>query len=154
MRSTGEVMGIDADFGDGFRQVAVGCSRYSSGLPMSGRAIITVANRDKRSMIFPVKRLSDLGFEILATQGTADVLRRNGVTVTVLRKHAEGIGPNGEQTTVASILAGDVDLVVNTPLGTGARVDGYDIRTAAVVKSIPASPPCRALPPRSRGSRR
>jgi carbamoyl-phosphate synthase large subunit len=135
MRSTGEVMGIDADFGTAYAKSQSGA--YSSGLPTSGRAIITVANRDKRSMIFPVKRLSDLGFEILATQGTADVLRRNGLKATVLRKHADGIGPNGEPTTVASILAGDVDLVVNTPLGTGARADGYDIRTAAVVKGIP-----------------
>ena len=135
MRSTGEVMGIDADFGTAFAKSQSGA--YSSGLPVSGRAIITVANRDKRSMIFPVKRLADLGFEILATQGTADVLRRNGLKATVLRKHAEGVGPNGEPTTVGSILAGEVDLVVNTPVGTGARVDGYDIRTAAVVKGIP-----------------
>lgn len=135
MRSTGEVMGIDADFGTAFAKSQSGA--YSSGLPTTGRAIITVANRDKRSMIFPVKRLADLGFEILATQGTADVLRRNGLKTTVLRKHAEGVGPNGEPTTVGSILAGEVDLVVNTPVGTGARVDGYDIRTAAVVKGIP-----------------
>ena len=135
MRSTGEVMGIDADFGTAFAKSQSGA--YSSGLPLSGRAIITVANRDKRSMIFPVKRLSDLGFEILATKGTADVLRRNGLKATVLRKNAEGVGPNGEPTTVGSILAGEVDLVVNTPVGTGARVDGYDIRTAAVVKGIP-----------------
>jgi carbamoyl-phosphate synthase large subunit len=135
MRSTGEVMGIDADFGTAFAKSQTGA--YSSGLPLSGRAIITVANRDKRSMIFPVKRLADLGFEILATQGTADVLRRNGLKAMVLRKNAEGVGPNGEPTTVSSILAGEVDLVVNTPVGTGARVDGYDIRTAAVVKSIP-----------------
>ena len=99
--------------------------------------IITVANRDKRSMIFPVKRLADLGFEILATAGTAEVLRRNGLETTLLRKNAEGTGPNGEPTTVGSILAGEVDLIVNTPVGTGARVDGYDIRTAAVVKGVP-----------------
>ena len=100
----------------------------TSGLPMSGRAIITVANRDKRSMIFPVKRLSDLGFEILATQGTADVLRRNGLKATVLRKHADGIGPNGEPTTVGSILAGEVDLVVNTRWG---PADARTVTTSA-----------------------
>ncbi len=135
MRSTGEVMGIDADFGTAFAKSQSGA--YSSGLPTSGRAIITVANRDKRSMIFPVKRLADLGFEILATTGTAEVLARNGLKATVLRKNAEGVGPNGEPTTVGSILAGEVDLIVNTPVGTGARVDGYDIRTAAVVKGVP-----------------
>jgi carbamoyl-phosphate synthase large subunit len=135
MRSTGEVMGIDADFGTAFAKSQSGA--YSSGLPTTGRVIITVANRDKRSMIFPVKRLADLGFEILATAGTAEVLRRNGLETTLLRKNAEGTGPNGEPTTVGSILAGEVDLIVNTPVGTGARVDGYDIRTAAVVKGVP-----------------
>ena len=135
MRSTGEVMGIDSDFGTAFAKSQSGA--YSSGLPTTGRAIITVANRDKRSMIFPVKRLADLGFEILATSGTAEVLARNGLKATVLRKNADGVGPNGEPTTVGSILAGEVDLIVNTPVGTGARVDGYDIRTAAVVMGVP-----------------
>jgi carbamoyl-phosphate synthase large subunit len=135
MRSTGEVMGIDSDFGTAFAKSQSGA--YSAGLPTTGRAIITVANRDKRSMIFPVKRLADLGFEILATSGTAEVLARNGLKATVLRKNADGVGPNGEPTTVGSILAGEVDLIVNTPVGTGARVDGYDIRTAAVVMGVP-----------------
>ena len=70
-----------------------------------------MANRDKRHMIFPIKVLADLGFEILATQGTAEVLRRNGVRATVVRKHYEGDGPDGEQTTVQLILDGEIDLV-------------------------------------------
>ena len=92
-------------------------------------------------MIFPIKVLADLGFEILATQGTAEVLRRNGVQTTVVRKHSEGQGPDGEPTTVELILDGDIDLVINTPHGStgggSARIDGYEIRTAAVMANIP-----------------
>ncbi len=138
MRSTGEVMGIDAAFGTAYAksQAAV----YGS-LPVKGRAFVSVANRDKRSMIFPVKRLADLGFEIWATEGTAEVLRRNGVRAKIVRKHGDGPGPDGEPTVVTRILAGEVDLIVNTPFGSpgqsGPRLDGYEIRTAAVRRGIP-----------------
>ncbi len=91
---------------------------------------VSIANRDKRAAIFPVKRLSDLGFRILATAGTAQVLRRNGVEAEIVGKFSEGPGNIVEQ-----ILAGDVDLVLNTPWGSPAtpgRLDGYEIRTAAV----------------------
>ncbi|MDQ3485416.1 MAG: carbamoyl-phosphate synthase large subunit, partial [Actinomycetota bacterium] len=114
MRSTGEVMGVDADFATAF---AKGQAAAIGGLPVGGRAFVSVANRDKRHLIFPVKRLADLGFEILATAGTAQVLRRNGVAATLVRKHSEGVGPGGEPTVVGRILAGDVDLVINTPHG-------------------------------------
>ena len=102
MRSTGEVMGIDAMFGTAYAksQAAV----YGS-LPVKGRVFVSVANRDKRSMIFPVKRLADLGFEIWATQGTAEVLRRNGVRAKIVRKHGDGPAPDGEPTVVTRILA-------------------------------------------------
>jgi len=96
-----------------------------------------VANRDKRSMIFPVKRLRDLGFEILATQGTAEVLRRNGVSTTVVRKHFQPAVDPFDLDAVQRILAGEIDLIVNTPYGVGARVDGYEIRTAAVQRGVP-----------------
>jgi carbamoyl-phosphate synthase large subunit len=138
MRSTGEVMGIDAAFGTAYAksQAAV----YGS-LPVKGRVFVSVANRDKRSMIFPVKRLADLGFEIWATEGTAEVLRRNGVRAKIVRKHGDGSGPSGEPTVVTRILAGEVDLIVNTPFGSpgqsGPRLDGYEIRTAAVRRGIP-----------------
>ena len=135
MKSTGEVMGIDAVFGTAYAKSQ--SAAYSGGLPRTGRAFVSVANRDKRSMIFPVKRLADLGFEILATPGTADILRRNGLQARVLRKQHEGRGPNGEPTTVDAILAGDVDLIVNTPFGVGPRLDGYEIRTAAVSRRVP-----------------
>jgi len=137
MRSTGEVMGIDATFGAAFAKAQIA---NLGDLPTSGRVFVSVANRDKRSMIFPIKRLADLGFEILATAGTASVLRRNGVQATVVRKHSEGDGPGGEPTIVGRILAGDVCLVVNTPHGATSggspRVDGYEIRTASVLASI------------------
>jgi carbamoyl-phosphate synthase large subunit len=136
MKSTGEVMGFDADFGTAFAKAQT--ASYGS-LPTSGRVFVSVANRDKRNMIFPIKVLADRGFEILATAGTAGVLRRNGVKVTTVRKYHEGEGPHGEKTTVQLIRDGDIDLVINTPYSTGgsARLDGYEIRTAAVGANIP-----------------
>jgi carbamoyl-phosphate synthase large subunit len=130
MKSTGEVMGIDYSFGTAFAKSQT--ASYGS-LPTSGRVFVSVANRDKRAMVFPVKRLADLGFEVLATVGTAEVLRRNGIPCTVVRKHFEG-----NDTIVETILAGDVAIVINTPYGNpGPRVDGYEIRTAAVMRDIP-----------------
>jgi len=130
MKSTGEVMGFDASFGAAFAKSQAGA--YGS-LPTSGRVFVSMADRDKRAMIFPVLRLADLGFEVLATAGTADVLRRYGLTPTVVRKHFEG----GE-TIVDRILAGDVDLIINTPYGnSGPRIDGYEIRAAAVSHGVP-----------------
>ncbi|MFI6812714.1 carbamoyl-phosphate synthase large subunit [Nonomuraea sp. NPDC050328] len=138
MRSTGEVMGIDAHFGIAYAKSQAGA--YGE-LPTKGRAFVSVANRDKRSMIFPVRALADLGFEILATEGTAEVLRRNGVHAKIVRKQSDGTGPAGEPTIVQRILDGEVDLIVNTPFGSpgqsGPRLDGYDIRTAAVLRGIP-----------------
>ncbi|GAA3208557.1 carbamoyl-phosphate synthase large subunit [Nonomuraea helvata] len=138
MRSTGEVMGIDAHFGIAYAKSQAGA--YGR-LPIKGRAFVSVANRDKRAMIFPVKALADLGFEILATEGTAEVLRRNGVHAKIVRKHSERTGPGGEPTSVQAILDGEVDLIINTPFGSpgqsGPRLDGYEIRTAAVLRGIP-----------------
>jgi carbamoyl-phosphate synthase large subunit len=132
MKSTGEVMGIDTSFGKAFAKSQT--ASYGS-LPTSGRVFVSVANRDKRAMIFPVKRLADLGFEVLATSGTAEVLQRNGIPCTVVRKHFE---TSPERNIVDVILAGEVEMVINTPYGnSGPRVDGYEIRTAAVAKDIP-----------------
>ncbi len=139
MRSTGEVMGFDADFGKAFAKSQT--AAYGP-LPLTGKVFVSMANRDKRMMVFPVKRLADLGYEILATQGTAEVLRRNGVSATVVRKHSEGAGEDGEKTIVGRILDGEIRLVVNTPHGTSSgggspRLDGYEIRTAATLSNIP-----------------
>ncbi|WP_028654174.1 carbamoyl-phosphate synthase large subunit [Nocardioides sp. J54] len=142
MKSTGEVMGFDADFGTAFSKSQA--AAYGS-LPTEGKVFISIANRDKRTMIFPARVLADYGFEILATQGTAEVLRRNGIQATIVRKHFEGPGPHGEKTTVQMILDGEIDLIVNTPHGNttaaggggDSRVDGYEIRAAAVLTGTP-----------------
>jgi carbamoyl-phosphate synthase large subunit len=134
MKSTGEVMGIDVAFGQAFAKSQA--AAYGS-LPTSGRVFVSVANRDKRAMVFPAKRLADLGFEVLATRGTANTLRRNGIPCTVVRKYFEG--PElGQDNIVDLINAGEVDMIINTPYGNpGPRVDGYEIRTAAVSRDIP-----------------
>ena len=136
MKSTGEVMGFDADFGTAFSKSQA--AAYGS-LPTQGRVFISIANRDKRMMIFPARVLADYGFEIVATQGTAEVLRRNGIPSSVVRKHFQGAGPAGEKTTVQMILDGEVDLIINTPNGAASetRVDGYEIRAAAVLTGTP-----------------
>src|SRR4030095_13837915 len=89
----------------------------------------------KRGMIFPVKRLADLGFEIIATAGTGEVLRRYGVECEIVPKHFER--DRAGRDAVAVISGGEVGLVINTPQGSGARMDGYEIRTAAVAADIP-----------------
>ncbi|MEU2349948.1 carbamoyl-phosphate synthase large subunit [Modestobacter sp. NPDC049651] len=134
MKSTGEVMGIDAEFGTAFAKSQA--AAYGN-LPTEGTVFVSLANRDKRSAIFPIKRLADLGFTVLATAGTAQVLRRNGVTCEVVGKFSEGPG-----NCVERILAGEVDIVINTPFGTpgnsGPRLDGYEIRAAAVSMGVPS----------------
>jgi carbamoyl-phosphate synthase large subunit len=138
MRSTGEVMGLDIAFGTAFAKSQLA---GFGPLPTKGTVFVSVANRDKRFVIFPVKRLADLGFEILATAGTASMLRRHGVVVTTVRKFSQGVGPDGEKTIVQAILDGQVDMIFNTPHGLSLdgrpRFDGYEIRTAAVLRNIP-----------------
>ncbi|WP_300080210.1 carbamoyl-phosphate synthase large subunit [Propioniciclava sp.] len=138
MKSTGEVMGLDGDFGVAFAKSQTGSY---GGLPKGGTAFISVANRDKRHAIFPVKRLSDLGFTIVATAGTAQVLRRNGIAVTELRKANAGEPDDGRRSVLDAILGGEIDLIFNTPQGAGAggepRRDGWAIRSAAILRDIP-----------------
>ncbi len=129
MKSTGEVMGIDKTFGGAFAK-----SQISAGqsLPLSGRVFVSVKNKDKRSVIFIAKKLVDLGFKILATQGTANMLEKNGMEVTHVRKVMEG-RPN----IVDQILNNEVDLIINTPAGKGPRSDDFEIRRASVTKGVP-----------------
>ncbi|GAB5900834.1 carbamoyl-phosphate synthase large subunit [Mycolicibacterium mageritense] len=136
MKSTGEVMGIDHDFGTAFAKSQT--AAYGS-LPAEGTVFVSVANRDKRSLVFPVKRLADLGFRVLATEGTAEMLRRNGIPCGEVRKHyEEASGTDPRPSAVEVIRAGEVDMVINTPYGnSGPRVDGYEIRSAAVSMNIP-----------------
>ena len=136
MKSTGEVMGIDRDFGSAFAKSQT--AAYGS-LPAEGTVFVSVANRDKRSLVFPVKRLADLGFRVLATEGTAEMLRRNGIPCDEVRKHFEPPGAGRPAVSaVDAIRAGEVDMVINTPYGnSGPRIDGYEIRSAAVAMNIP-----------------
>ena len=136
MKSTGEVMGIARDFGSAFAKSQT--AAYGS-LPTQGTVFVSVANRDKRSLVFPVKRLADLGFRVLATAGTAEMLRRNGIPCDEVRKHFEQpTGPEPSLSAVDAIRAGEVDMVINTPYGnSGPRIDGYEIRSAAVSMNIP-----------------
>ncbi|MBV9089437.1 MAG: carbamoyl-phosphate synthase large subunit [Mycobacteriaceae bacterium] len=136
MKSTGEVMGIDRDFGSAFAKSQT--AAYGS-LPTEGTVFVSVANRDKRSLVFPVKRLADLGFRVLATEGTAEMLRRNGIPCEVVRKHFEQPSTaDPRPSAVDAIRAGEVNMVINTPYGnSGPRVDGYEIRSAAVAMNIP-----------------
>jgi carbamoyl-phosphate synthase large subunit len=136
MKSTGEVMGIDRDFGSAFAKSQT--AAYGS-LPIDGTVFVSVANRDKRSLVFPVKRLADLGFRVLATEGTAEMLRRNGIPCEVVRKHFEEPGEGRPaMSAIDAIVAGEVNMVINTPYGnSGPRIDGYEIRSAAVSMNIP-----------------
>jgi carbamoyl-phosphate synthase large subunit len=129
MRSTGEVMGIARDFPTAFAkaQAAAGAK-----LPNAGTAFITVADGDKPAATGVATVLHDLGFRIIATRGTAQAVRKMGIPADAINKIGEG-SPH----VVDWIERGEVDLVINTPVGTGARTDGYEIRSAAVARGIP-----------------
>jgi len=135
MKSTGEVMGIDADFGTAFAKSQL--AAYSNGLPTSGSIFISVADRDKAQVIEPVRKLVAMGFQVMATDGTSAKLAEHGIASTLVAKEHIG-STDGRKTTVQAIMDGDLALVVNTPYGTGARRDGYEIRVAAVLANIPA----------------
>jgi carbamoyl-phosphate synthase large subunit len=129
MKSTGEVMGIASDFPTAFgkAQTAAGIA-----LPREGTVFITVTDTDKPAATQLAARFHDLGFRVIATRGTAQAISRMGVPVTAINKLADG-SPH----VVDFIRDHEVDLVINTPTGGGARSDGYEIRSAAVRQGIP-----------------
>jgi carbamoyl-phosphate synthase large subunit len=129
MRSTGEVMGIDVNFPLAFAKSQI--AAYG-GLPSGGTAFVSVADHDKRAIVLPAMRLSRLGFRLLATAGTAEVLARNGIAAEVVYKYSDGRRTEGLTTIVDLINRGEVDVVINTPSGSAARADGYEIRMATV----------------------
>jgi carbamoyl-phosphate synthase large subunit len=129
MKSTGEVMGIAADFPTAFGKAQ---SAAGIALPNEGTVFITVTDTDKPAATQLAARFHDMGLEIIATRGTAQAISRMGVPVKAINKIAEG-SPH----VVDYIRGGDVDMVINTPTGSGARADGYEIRTAAVRHGIP-----------------
>jgi len=135
MRSTGEVMGIDSDFPRAF---AKSQEAAHVRLPQAGAVFVSVADRDKRAIILPVLRLQQLGFRVLATLGTAEILSRNGISAEVVRKYDQGeSAAEGELSIVELINSEQVDIVINTPSGRSARADGYEIRAAAVAADLP-----------------
>jgi len=134
MKSTGEVMGIDASFGMAYAKSQSGA--YAGGLPLSGSVFVSAADKDKNQMSSAIKKLDELGFEIFATKGTAEFIAKQGIKSKILRKVQEG-SIDGETTSTEAIMKGDIDLVVNTPHGGGTRTDGFEIRSAATKKSVP-----------------
>ncbi|MEY9850825.1 carbamoyl-phosphate synthase large subunit [Leifsonia sp. EB41] len=131
MRSTGEVMGIDRDFPTAF---AKSQAAAYGGMPLEGTVFVSVSDRDKRAIVLPVLRLKQLGYDIVATEGTAEVLNRNGIEAGIVRKFSEA--PE-EDSVVGLITRNEVDVVINTPSGRSARADGYEIRAAAVAGDKP-----------------
>ena len=131
MRSTGEVMGMDVDFPTAFAKSQAGAY---GGLPSSGTVFISVADRDKRSIVLPALRFQQLGFDLVATEGTAEILSRNGIKCRVIGKVS---AKTGNDTIVELINRNEVDIVINTPSGSAARADGYEIRAAAVSADKP-----------------
>jgi carbamoyl-phosphate synthase large subunit len=129
MRSTGEVMGVDESFGGAFAKALTAAGQP---LPDAGRVYISVANRDKRSVVLIARAFADLGFEVAASEGTAEVLRNNGLPVIGVPK----IGELGDDV-LSMIERGEVDLIINTPWGRGARTDGYLIRRTALLHGVP-----------------
>jgi len=134
MRSTGEVMGISPNFGESYAKSQI---QAFGPLPKEGTVFISLADKDKLAGVQAAQDLSKLGFRIMATAGTSQTLAENGVHSITVRKHSDGPGPMGEPTILEIINAGDIDLVVNTPVGRGTRADGWLIRTASVQRSIP-----------------
>ena len=132
MRSTGEVMGIDHNFPTAFAKGLLGASVK---LPTSGTVFVSVADRDKRAMVLPVKELVDMGFDVVATTGTAAVLSRYGIKTTQVHKHFEADAE--DRTVIDSLTAGTIDMVINVPSGRQERADGYEIRAAATANSVP-----------------
>ena len=134
MRSTGEVMGISPTFGGAYAKSQI--SSFGP-LPKSGTVFLSLADKDKSAGVESARALIDLGFRVLTTSGTSVFMEQHGVITTQVRKNSEGRGPLGEPTIVDLLNSGEIDLVINTPVGRGTRADGWAIRTAAVQRSIP-----------------
>ena len=129
MKSTGEVMGIDARFGEAFWKAQLGAGQD---LPSKGSVLLSVKNKDKRNVVFIAKKLSDLGFSILATRGTGKVLVNNGLEVKFVNKVSEG-----RPHLVDMIKNGEINLIINTPSGRNPKMDEIAIRANAVQYKIP-----------------
>jgi carbamoyl-phosphate synthase large subunit len=129
MKSTGEVMGLDRDFGHAFAKSQLGSS---SNLPLSGTVFVSVKDRDKTLMVEPCKRLAGMGFRLIATRGTAAFLREAGLAITIVNKVLEG-----RPHIVDAMKSGTVQLVFNTTEGAQAIADSFDLRETALLGNIP-----------------
>ena len=129
MRSTGEVMGIDDNFGAAFMKSQIGAGQN---LKLDGIVFVSVNNKDKRNIIYVVKRLVDLGYSIVATEGTSKVLKKNGIKVTQVKKLNEG-----HPDILDLVNSGKISFLINTPGGKKTRIDEAKIRSAAVMHGIP-----------------
>jgi carbamoyl-phosphate synthase large subunit len=130
MRSTGEVMGVDPDFGTAFAKAALGAGQR---LPLAGTVFVSVNSRDKAAIVPVVKELLDLGFEVLATEGTRKVLHEHGLKAVQLTLKIHEGRPNIRD----AIVNGQVQLVINTPAGEQAQFDDRAIRRTALVYKVP-----------------
>jgi len=130
MKSTGEVMGIDKSFGVAFAKTQISTNQS---FPTSGTVFISVNDKDKNSIIPIAKKLMDMQFKIISTKGTYEALERNGIKCDMVLKIREG-RPN----VLDMIKNGEIDLIINTPVGSGARSDGYYLRTEAVLHNVPS----------------
>ncbi|MFH1201570.1 MAG: carbamoyl-phosphate synthase large subunit [Candidatus Omnitrophota bacterium] len=129
MRSTGEVMGIDKTFGLAFAKSQIAAGQK---LPVKGNVFLSVKDEEKRKVVFIAKKLSDLGFKLLATRGTAHALRQNDLQVEIVPKLYEG-----RPHVVDKIKSGEIDLIINTPSGKATKVDETHIRSSAILYNIP-----------------
>jgi len=129
MKSTGEVMGIDRDFGLAFAKSQLGAG---VDLPLSGKVFVSVRDEDKHAIIDICRDLSAIGFEILATGGTGEVLKAAGVPATRINKVMEG-RPHA----VDAMLSGDIQLVFNTAMGAASMRDSFSLRHTALTNKIP-----------------
>jgi carbamoyl-phosphate synthase large subunit len=129
MRSTGEVMGMDASFGMAYAKAQMAAG---NALPTSGTAFLSVNDRDKPALVPVARELAGLGFGLVGTQGTAEYLREQGLDARTVRKVSEG-RPNGEDLTIN----GEIDLMINTPLGSRSVSDEHRLRQAAIAHRVP-----------------
>ena len=129
MKSTGEVMGIDSNFGAAFWKAQLGANQN---LPFEGNVFVSVKNQDKRHVVFIAKKLSDLGFKVYATKGTGKVLANSGIDTHFVNKVSEG-----RPHVVDMIKNGEIHLIINTPSGRNPKNDEVRIRAGAVQYKIP-----------------
>jgi carbamoyl-phosphate synthase large subunit len=129
MRSTGEVMGIDNCFGLAFAKSQIAAGML---LPLQGTVLITVTDRDKKQIIPVARDLAKMGYQLMATSGTAVVLGQNGIPVKKVNKLAEG-----RLNIIDHIKNGEINLIINTPLGRGPKHDEYYLRREATMRQVP-----------------